>query len=396
MEVELTGPPQMEGVGYGVLSATSILITWTTDRPASSQVRYGTGDVLDCETAVDTTAVLEHSVVVWPVAPRIPYTFVAVSACGCDTTTCEPMLFSALPPQGQNSQVVPIEVIKVDIEPQDSSAIVLWATDRPCSSWVELGKSTQCETAVPGVPLGEAVYTATVEGLAPGTTYHLRVSTWDVAFGESEGDDLIFSTEFPNDGQPPAPPTGITCHQAEGGVEVTWDPNTEPDLLGYNLYRARYRDDGIDWSRAVMLTSTPTPDVRYFDRSVEEGASYEYAASAVDRSGNESGYSTSAAVTVESAAAGLAFGAYPNPMRCEAHLTFALPPGIGEGRVRIVSLSGRIVMETDVSASSARSAEQIVTWNGRDRGGWPVADGVYMCELVAGGQVARRKLTVLR
>jgi hypothetical protein len=360
-------------------------------------VRYGTEGDLDVETAYDDSPVTEHSVLVWPVAPRIDYTFVVLSACGCDTTVCAPQVFRSVPPMGSEPVMIPVEIIKVDVDPGDTSVEVTWASDRPCSSWVEVGTGTLYEQAVPGVPLGESVYAAEVGGLQPGMTYHLRVGAWDAAGGETAGDDLTFDTTVPTDYDPPSAPTGLRCAATEGGVSAWWNPSSEADLLGYNVYRARYRDGDLDWSRAVMLTEIPISEPSFFDDTTEPGAAYEYAVTAVDRSGNESQYSQSVSVVVPEGTSALSLVAYPNPMAREANLAFVLPPDAERARLRIVSVTGRVVLDTDVSGcGGSRGSDRVLVWNGRDSAGWPVGDGVYMCELVSGPDVARQKLTVVR
>jgi len=397
MDADPTGPPQMGGVGYDVVSATAVLVTWSTDRSASSQVLFGTGGELDRATEFDSTEVLEHRVLVWPVVPRIDYTFVAVSACGCDTTVCEPMTFRSLPPEVSEPVAVPIDIIKVDMDPGESSIEVTWASDRPCSSWVEIGSGVLYEHSAAGVPLGESVYAATVEGLEPATTYSLRISGWDAAAGESVGDELEFETAAAGDTESPAAPLNLRCNEADGGVDVWWDPGAEQDLAGYNVYRARCRDGEADWSRAVVLTPAPIEDSYYHDSTTESGAHYEYAVTSVDVWGNESEYSRSVPITVSYDMSVLALTAYPNPMKRETHFAVSLPPATTEARLRIVSPSGRVVLDVEaMPGGGSRTGDNVLVWNGRDSAGWPVADGVYLCELVAERGVARSKLTVLR
>ncbi len=396
MQGDVTGPPQMEGVDLDAVSATSVVVTWTTDRPATSQVVYGTDGVFDCETRADTTLVTEHSVIVWPVVPRLEYSFVALSACGCDTTSCSPLVFSTSPPAAASLTVKPLDLIKIIVTPNDdSSALIIWASDRPCSTWVDYGEAQDYGESAPGMPLGNAAYQAELPDLEPGARYHIRVSGWDAPGGEVTGEDILFEMVEPPDHQAPARPTGVACSLSEAGVEVRWDSNTESDLAGYNVYRARSRPGWIDWSRAVMLNSTPVTESRYVDSSIEQGAAYAYAVTAVDGSDNESLWSENATIETSPVEPGLfRLAAYPNPVRDDANFAFALPAGVSSARLRVLSLSGRVVMDTEVAYRS--SGEQSLTWDARDPSGWPVGDGVYLCELRAGGSVARTKLTVLR
>lgn len=395
MEGSVTGPPQLDGVVCDVLSTTSVVVRWTTDRPATSHVRYGTGGALDCETIADTSRVIEHSVLIWPIVPRVEYSFVAISSCGCDTTECYPLSFATVPPQTQSPTIRPVDIIKIIVTPDDgASAIVTWASDRPCSSWVDYGRDATYGSTAAGAPLGEATYQTRLTGLEPETLYHLRVTGWDGPGGEVVGEDVVFETAHPPDQEAPDRPTGVSCSLCDGGVEVRWDANDELDLAGYNVYRVRSRVGSIDWSRAVLLNTAPVLESRFVDSSVEPEAAYVYAVTAVDDSGNESVHSENAGIDTGSVTpGGLRLSAYPNPVRDNAKFVFTLPPHVSSARLRILSPSGRVVMETSPSLRS--TGEQTLSWNARDPSGWPVGEGVYLCELAAGDSVVRTKLTVL-
>lgn len=71
-------------------------------------------------------------------------------------------------------------------------------------------------------------------------------------------------------------------------VQVTWNPNTEPDLAGYKIYygtASGVYGDPIDVGNVTGHVMEITP---------EYGATYYFALTAYDTSGNESGYSAEA------------------------------------------------------------------------------------------------------
>jgi fibronectin type 3 domain-containing protein len=80
---------------------------------------------------------------------------------------------------------------------------------------------------------------------------------------------------------PPAVPTGLAAIAGLNSIQLTWNPDTEPDLGGYHVYRS---ENGRPFARIGELLGTPS----YTDRAVEAGRRYSYAVSAVDRGGNES------------------------------------------------------------------------------------------------------------
>lgn len=96
----------------------------------------------------------------------------------------------------------------------------------------------------------------------------------------------------PRDVFPPAPPAGLTGLYTAGAVELIWNPNTEPDLAGYNIYR-RETENHAERLNPELLRSPLSRDTALMpDRR------YTYWVTAVDLSGNES--APSSEVRVES------------------------------------------------------------------------------------------------
>jgi len=80
---------------------------------------------------------------------------------------------------------------------------------------------------------------------------------------------------------PPAVPAGLTAIAGIESIQLVWNPDAEPDLKGYYLYRSA---GDQPFARLGELLESPS----YTDRAVEAGKRYRYAVSAVDQSGNES------------------------------------------------------------------------------------------------------------
>lgn len=96
---------------------------------------------------------------------------------------------------------------------------------------------------------------------------------------ESEMSQAVTIT--PVDTFPPAVPSGLTAVAAPGGIQLSWTPNSEPDLKGYYVYRAA---EGGAFERAGELAAAPA----FTDRHVETGKRYRYAVTSVDQAGNQS------------------------------------------------------------------------------------------------------------
>jgi hypothetical protein len=96
----------------------------------------------------------------------------------------------------------------------------------------------------------------------------------------------------PRDVFPPAAPAGLTGLYTAGAVELIWNPGTESDLAGYNIYR-RETEGHAERLNPELLRSP-----LFRDTVLMPGRRYTYWVAAVDLSGNES--APSSEVQVES------------------------------------------------------------------------------------------------
>jgi hypothetical protein len=108
--------------------------------------------------------------------------------------------------------------------------------------------------------------------------------------GEIEGDDSSVVSILAHDSFPPAAPSGVQAvYTAVAGqqpfIDITWTPNTEPDLAGYNVYRHAENEQPVKIN--TELAKTP----RFADPGIQAGMKYFYSVTAVDLRGNESGRS---------------------------------------------------------------------------------------------------------
>jgi predicted small lipoprotein YifL len=81
---------------------------------------------------------------------------------------------------------------------------------------------------------------------------------------------------------PPETPAGVAANGKPGGIEVSWSPSAEPDLVLHRIYR---------WSTGAPITriaEVPSPETTYFDTDAPAGVVARYTVTAVDKAGNES------------------------------------------------------------------------------------------------------------
>jgi aminopeptidase N len=91
----------------------------------------------------------------------------------------------------------------------------------------------------------------------------------------------------------------------------------------------------------------------------------------------------------------------PNPSRGATSFAFVLPDprasrvgARGEARLEIFDPRGALVRALDTGPLGA--GPHVLTWDGRDRAGRPVAPGVYEARLTAGGAARMRRIVVVR
>ena len=101
---------------------------------------------------------------------------------------------------------------------------------------------------------------------------------------------------FTRDIYPPAQPIGLQAVFSSVGqkpfVDLTWAPNLENDLAGYNVFRRL--ESGAPQKLNQQLIQVPS----YRDEDVKASGKYVYSVSAVDLRGNESPRSAEAMETV--------------------------------------------------------------------------------------------------
>ncbi len=107
-----------------------------------------------------------------------------------------------------------------------------------------------------------------------------------------EGDDSQPVEIFTRDIYPPAQPGGLQAVFSSVGqkpfIDLTWAPNMEGDLAGYNVFR------WVAGSEPKKLNSQLVQTSSYRDDTVQPGKTYFYSVNAVDLRGNESPHSTAA------------------------------------------------------------------------------------------------------
>ena len=215
----------------------------------------------------------------------------------------------------------------------------------------------------------------------PYTAFFVSALTYDIDVFYDSAVDSGYSV----DNIRPRRPRGLAGQPVASGFALHWEPNEEPDLSGYHVYRGS-TEDFTPSEENLIGTSNETDWVDV----AEHGDQY-YKLSAVDTHGNESevealapSVPTGVGGPVEM---GLALhGARPNPsLDGKLRVFFALQSGVGAD-LEVIDLAGRKV-----------ESRRLVGWGAGEvtlGEGRRFAPGIYLVRLRQGGQSRELKVVV--
>lgn len=106
--------------------------------------------------------------------------------------------------------------------------------------------------------------------------------------GAVEGTDSPEVQVKPEDIFPPAIPSATMVFQSPEGIVVIWEPNLDPDLEGYYIYRRLERE-----TKPTKFSPLLKGVTTYLDKTFSPGVTYYYSVTAIDQSPrhNESDFS---------------------------------------------------------------------------------------------------------
>ena len=178
-----------------------------------------------------------------------------------------------------------VTVTGIAASPDDFREYRLSVSPATGGGWQELRRSA---APVRAGPLGEW---STI-GLAEEAGYRIRLEAED-----TRGNVAAALVEVTIDNQRPAPPTGLQALLSGATANLSWNPNVEPDLAGYLLYRdgrlANATGPVID-DLTQFLLRAPS----YADANLPDGT-FRWVLHAVDLAGNVSDPSVPASATLD-------------------------------------------------------------------------------------------------
>jgi hypothetical protein len=255
------------------ITQTSARIIWDTDEPATSIVQYGITDSYG-NTVSNGSLVLSHGIDLSGLTPNTVYHFRVTSAdqYGNSATSAD-YTFTTLP-------WPPLEIYNVtSTNITDTSAIIIWDTNRAANSRVEYGL-----TAGLGMHTNQSGYVSNhavpLTSLTLNTLYYYRVISYDINGIGATSTIYTFRTTSDQ-----TPPTNINLTATPGDtiVNLVWTHPPEPDFAGVRLIRKLGSFPTGPYDGVLVYDGLALSTV---DTGLTNGVTYYYGAYAYDFSGN--------------------------------------------------------------------------------------------------------------
>jgi chitodextrinase len=275
-EWDRVAPRILSGPVVVALTDRTATLVWETDEAADSAVEYGP-EMTYGSRRVAPEDVTTHQVVLTSLTPATTYhcRVASTDPSGNGPTWSGDLAFRTAPVPDLTLPMITRGPMVV--ETTERTATLVWETDELSTSVVVFGviSSEGLEVSDPAYVREHRVVLTHVQ---PATPYHATVGSTDPSGnGPTWSGALTFRTTEAPDTVPPVVPAALQARAGSKAVFLAWNLNVEQDIAGYNVYR-----DG-----RLLATAVRTP--AYRDGGCENGVTYAYYVTAVDRASNESG-----------------------------------------------------------------------------------------------------------
>ncbi|GAB4275321.1 MAG: hypothetical protein Kow0029_16320 [Candidatus Rifleibacteriota bacterium] len=188
--------------------------------------------------------------------------------------------------------------IKVE-EVSATHALITWKTTDYTNGVIEYGETESLGRTV-REESGEysTSHSLKLTGLSPQKLYYFKI----VSSRENRAAETSIMSSFTTastleDKTPPSPPANVEAAltSSPNMVTVFWAPVSDLDLKGYKVYRAENANTAFSEVSNILIAKGQE---RFTDVSVTPGKKYYYRVTAVDQSGNESGFHNIASMLV--------------------------------------------------------------------------------------------------
>ena len=183
-------PPVITAVGSNSVTATTAIITWTTNQPSSSQVQFGATTAYGGLSTADSTLVSFHSVQLSGLTPGATYHYSALSA-NSSTLLAASADFTFTTTGAQTPAVISA-VTATNIT--SSGVTITWTTDQLSTSQVQFGTTPAYGSLSTANGTMVTAHSVTITNLSAGTTYNYSVLSTNGSSQLSTSPNFTFTT----------------------------------------------------------------------------------------------------------------------------------------------------------------------------------------------------------
>jgi len=231
-----------------------------------------------------------------------------------------------------------------------------------------------------------------VTGLSENTQYIVMVCDY---FGNSGSEEYMIQTATlnPNTNQTsmPVEMLNFTYRTTGKNVLLKWVTLSETNNSGFEVERAEFRSDNLEFRKAGYVTgkgttSTPT-EYSFTDNGLNTGK-YIYRLKQIDYNGNFEYHNLNQTVEIEIPNKFSLGQNYPNPFNPVTRISFDLPDD-GYVKLEIYDLRGSKVIELINDRKAAGYYE--ISFNGSS-----LSSGIYLYRLSSGRNTSVRKMIIMK
>jgi hypothetical protein len=217
-----TTAPVISGVVASSTGATSTVITWSTNEPATSVVDYGLGTSYG-SSSTDTTLLTSHSRSLTGLTASTTYHFRVRSAdaAGNSASSADVVFTTSAAPDTTAPTLSSIASGSVT----SSGAIVTWTTNEASTTQVEYGTTTAYGASTTLNSALLTAHSATLSGLQAATTYNYRVRSADAAGNIAVSSNRTFTTAAAPDTTGPTISNLVAGNLTPTSAVITWSTN---------------------------------------------------------------------------------------------------------------------------------------------------------------------------
>lgn len=209
------------------VTASGATITWVSDEPSDSLVRYGTTEAYGSQTALDSNQVTAHRVTVTGLSANTLYHFQVVSrdAALNEATSTDFTFTTASSTDTVGPDITNVEAAGIT----HNAARVTWVTNEAASSRVVYGVTPDLGTSTAVDGSLATSHSVALTGLDANTTYYFRVDSADASGNAASSGQFSFTTSQGPDTTPPVIFDVFINSVSSTGASVSWTTNEPAD-----------------------------------------------------------------------------------------------------------------------------------------------------------------------